>query len=600
MGWEAWVTLGTIARVLLALARNWAGPDTILLGGLTLLMTAGLFSHGKLPAPGQAVVGFGNEGLITIAVLFVVAGGLSHTGAMSMLLQPLLGRPRTVLGAQTRMMGPVAVLSAFLNNTPIVAMFMPVISDWCKRTGLSPSKLFLPLSYAAILGGVCTLIGTSTNLVVFGMVRHSLASGELHDIHIGMFTLTALGVPVAVAGMTYVLIASPWLLPDRAGKRVSDEAGRRYAVEMLVETGSAIDGKSIEEAGLRHLPGVFLADIERQGERLVAVGPEQVLRGDDRLFFVGNIDSVVDLQRLRGLLPATNQVFKLEDPRPNRCLIEAVVSDRCPLRGRTIREGRFRTVYDAVVIAVHRGGQHLRQKIGDIVLEPGDTLLIEAHPRFVDQYRHSRDFFLVSQVADSSPMRHDRAWLALAILLAMVIAVTGGWMTMLHAALLAAGLMVLTRCCSSAEARRAVDWRLLVVIGAALGIGDALKHSGAADAIADLMIGLAGHRPLLLLMMVYLTCNVFTELVTNNAAAVLVYPIALTAAERAGVSFMPFVMAIMIAASASFSTPIGYQTNLMVYGAGGYRFTDYLKFGLPLNLLVMGVVMAVAPHVWPF
>jgi di/tricarboxylate transporter len=600
MTWEAWLTLLTIAAAVIALIRNVAGPDMVLLAALAVLMTGGAFSDGMLPGPKQAVAGFGNEGLVTIAVLLVVATGLVRTGAMDLITQPLLGRPQTTIAAQTRLMFPVAALSAFLNNTPIVAIFMPVVSDWCRKSKLSPSHLFMPLSYAAILGGTCTLIGTSTNLVVYGLVLTEQSHGRLADVQIGMFTIGAIGLPVTLVGIAYVLIAGGKLLPQRLSHETQLEDARQYTVEMLVEAGSAVEGKTIEQAGLRHLPGVFLAEIERGGERLVAVGPDAVLQGNDRLIFVGVVDSVVDLQKIRGLVPASQQVFKLRDPRPNRCLVEAVVSDKCPLIGKSIREGRFRTTYGAVVIAVHRGGEHLAgRKIGDIVLRAGDTLLIETHPRFVDQYRNSGDFFLVSAVAGSTPVRHDRASIALAILAAMVVVVSLGLLSMLNAAMLAAGLMILARCCSGSEARSGIDWRLLVAIGAALGVGQAIELSGLADAIATGLIGFAGDHPIAVLAVVYILTALFTELITNNAAAVLVFPIAIASAQTLGVNAMPFVMATMIAASASFATPIGYQTNLMVYGPGGYRFSDYLRFGVPLSFLVFVTTLGLVPRIWP-
>lgn len=601
MGWEAWFTLIAVVGMIVALAKNVAGPDAIMLAGLTVIMTVGAISGSALlPQPHEIVTGFGNEGLITVAVLFVIAAGLSQTGAMSMITDPLLGRPKSTLGAQLRLLFPVAGLSAFLNNTTIVAMFMPVVTDWCKKTGLSPSKLFIPLSYAAILGGMCTLIGTSTNIVVFGMVRDAVARGELKPTHIGLFTISIVAVPVAILGLIYILFASPKLLPDRRVNRADESEARRYTVEMLVEAGSPIDGKTIEQAGLRHLRGVFLAEIDRGGESLVAVGPETILRGKDRLIFFGVVESVVDLQRIRGLMPATDQVFKLQDPRHNRCLVEAVISKQCPLVGKTIRDGRFRTVYNAAVIAVHRGGQHIaNQKIGDIELHPGDTLLIETHPRFVEAYRNTHDFLLVSAVADSQPLRHDRALAALGVLVAMVVLVTGGWLSMLNGALLAGGAMVLLRCCSANEARQSIDWRLLMVIGAALGVGTALKTSGAAGAIAEWFISLAGGRPWIVIAAVYLVTALFTEMITNNAAAALVFPVAQMAAKQLDADFTPFAVVIMIAASASFATPIGYQTNLMVYNAGGYRFTDYLRIGLPLDLLVMVSTIALATLVWP-
>jgi di/tricarboxylate transporter len=596
MEWEAWLTAAVLALALLALVRNLAGPDVILLGALTVVMTvASITGTENLPAPARAVAGFGNEGLITVAVLYVVTAGLTQTGALNMIVLPLMGRPGTLGAAQTRMMLPVAGLSAFLNNTPVVAMFMPTISDWCRRTGLNPSKLLIPLSYAAIAGGTCTLIGTSTNLVVYGMLPEQTRA----DIH--FFTIAALGIPVVAVVMAYVLLTSRTLLPDRIPPREEIRDPRRYTVEMLVEPGSAIDGRTIEQAGLRNLPGAYLMEIERNGDRLVAVGPEQALRGGDRLIFVGVVETVVDLQRTRGLTPATDQVFKLTDPRPNRVLVEAVVSDSCPLVGRTIREGRFRTRYNGVVIAVHRNGHLLTNtKIGDIEIQSGDTLLIETHPRFVEEQRDRRDFFLISPIPDSMPVRHERAWLALAILAAMVAAAATELLTMLNAALLAAGAMVAMRCCSSTHARQSIEWRVLLVIGSAIGLGAAMHMSGAAHAIAHGLIDLAGGHPWLVLLMVYFATTMFTEMLTNNAAAVLMVPIALAAAAGLEVSVLPFVLCIMIGASASFATPIGYQTNLMVYGPGGYRFSDYLRFGLPLNALVLITAVSIAPNIWPF
>lgn len=596
MGWEAWVTLIVVGLMIFGLARNLAGPDVILLAGMTLLMTvASLTGTDKLPSPGEAVSYFGNEGLITVGVLYVVTAGLTQTGAMTMLTAPLLGRPRNLSVAQIRMMLPVAGLSAFLNNTPVVAMFMPVISDWSRKYGFSPSKLFMPLSYAAIVGGTCTLIGTSTNLVVYGFLDDGTRE------RIGLFTIAAVGLPVSVIALTYIVLFSRRLLPDRKSPRVEIEDPRRYTVEMMVESGSVVDGRTIEEAGLRNLPGAYLMEIERNGDRIVAVGPDQKLRGGDRLIFVGIVESVVDLQKLRGLTPATDQVFKLSDPRPNRMLVEAVVSDSSPLVGKSIREGRFRTRYNAVVIAVHRNGHRLtNRKIGEIVLQSGDTLLIETHPRFVEQQRNNQEFYLVSAVPGSKPMRHERAWIAVAVLAGMVLLAATEILSMLNAALIAAGLMVILRCCSGTDARGSIEWRVLLVIGAALGVGKALEMSGAAGTIAGNLINLAGGHPWMVLLMVYLVTTMFTELITNNAAAVLVLPIAKAAAASMDVDPLPFAICIMIGASASFATPIGYQTNLMVYGPGGYRFTDYLRLGLPLNIMVMITTVILAPLIWPF
>ena len=416
----------------------------------------------------------------------------------------------------------------------------------------------------------------------------------------GFFEIGAVGLPVAIVGVIYVILLGRWLLPDRKPPLQEMDQAREYAVEMLVEQASPLVGKSIEDAGLRHLPGAFLAEIERAQTVLPAVAPSERLQAGDRLLFVGVVQSVVDLMRMRGLVPAPDQLFKLDSPRPERCVIEVVVSERCPVVGRTIRDGEFRSRYDAVVIAVARNGERLAGKIGDIVLKAGDTLLLEARPAFLNQQSNSRDFLLVSEVQGAALPRHERAGLAILILVAMVVAASTGLMSMLEAALLAAGFMVLTRCTTINAARANIDWSVIIMIGASLGIGKALQVSGAAAGIADGWLGLAGDNPWVALAAVYLITTTFTEMITNNAAAALIFPIALATAESLGVSAWPFVAAIMMAASASFATPIGYQTNLMVYGPGGYRFTDYLRFGLPLNMLLGVVAVLLIPLIWPF
>jgi di/tricarboxylate transporter len=333
---------------------------------------------------------------------------------------------------------------------------------------------------------------------------------------------------------------------------------------------------------------------------LPAVSPDERLRGNDRLVFVGVIDSVVDLQRTRGLKPATDQVFKLDGPRTQRCLIESVVSNTCSLVGKTIRDGRFRSNYNAVVLAVARNGERLPGKIGDIELRTGDTLLLEAHPSFVEQNRNSRDFFLVSELQDSTPPQYEKAGIALTILVAMIVTASFGWMPMLQAAVVAAGLMVLTRCVTVAKAKRNLNSDVLLAIAASFALSFALETTGLARAIAEGMTSVAGGNAWMTLAMVYLGTVVVTELVTNNAAAALMFPLALETAHGLGVNHFPFVISVMVAASAGFATPIGYQTNLMVYGPGGYKFSDYVKLGVPLDLVIAAVVVALAPLVWPF
>jgi di/tricarboxylate transporter len=602
MPWEAWVTLAVVVIVLWVLARNLAAPDVALIGAMTVLVSCSIASD-RFPSAREAAAAFGNEGLLTIGVLFVVAAGLTETGALAGLTDRLLGRPRSITAAQIRLMLPVAAASAFVNNTPVVAMFVPVVRDWCRRTGLNPSKIYIPLSYAAVLGGVCTLIGTSTNLVVQGLLLDAQRTNPSIP-SFGMFTLTGVGVPVAIGGVLFIALTSRWLLPERTAPEPTEGDPRQYTVEMLVQRGSSVVNRSVEEAGLRHLPGMYLAEIERNGQTLVAVGPTEILRAEDRLVFVGVVDSVVDIQRIRGLVPATDQVFKLEAPRHNRCLVEAVVSEASPLVGRSIRDGRFRTRYGAVVIAVHRNGQRINRKVGDIVLRPGDALLLETHPFFVSTYRNNPEFFLVSGVEDSNPRRHDRAGVAVAILLAMVGAAALepiSRLSLFTAALLAASAMLLTGCVSTQRARRSLAWDTLAAIGASLVVGRTIETSGLAGGVSGGLVQLFNpYGAWAVLAAVYFLTLVATEFITNNAAAAMMVPIALGTSAELGVNPLPFAVVVAIAASSGFATPLGYQTHLLVYGAGGYRFSDFVRLGIPLDVLVMVITLLITPLLFPF
>ena len=590
MGLESAITLAVIGIVLGLLGCTRLSPHLVLLGGLTLLFTLGVVTEKDVLA------GFANPGMITVAVLFAVVAGLRETAAMHWLVEPLLGRPRSLGVVQLRIMGPVAVLSAFMNNTPLVAAMLPVLHDWARKQGISISKLLIPLSFASILGGACTLIGTSTILVVNGLILSELGA----DKGLSMFGITAVTLPCAVVGLVFLLLCSSRLLPDRRPVLSPQDDARQYTVEMMVPVGSNLAGKTIEEAGLRHLPGLYLIEIDRMGDVLPAVSSSVMLREQDRLVFAGVIESVVDLQKTRGLEPATDQVYKIDEPRPNRRLVEAVVSDTCPIIGQTIRRGQFRSRYSAAVIAVARNGQRLYGKIGDIVLQAGDTLLLEARASFADQQRNSRDFYLVSQIEDSALPRHEKAPLALLLLGVMVLAVTLTPMSMLNAALIVTGLMIVSGCCTAAAALRSVDWQMLLIIAASLGIGRAMETSGAATWITTGLLSMAGSEPRLLLAVICGVTMLFTNIINAKAAAVLMFPIAVHAAGALGIDPMPFAIAIMIGSAASFVTPIGYQTNLMVFGPGGYRFGDYVKLGLPLSLLVWGTAVLLIPVFWEF
>jgi len=589
LGWPGWLTLAVTAMAFLLNAVTALPAEIVFLGALGGLYVSGVLSTA------EALQGFSNDGMVTVGVLYFVVTGLQQTGALGWISHQVLGLPKRRSTTFARLTMPVMLLSAFLNNTPVVAMFIPVVNDWCRKLRVSPSKLMIPLSYASIFGGLCTLIGTSTNLVVSGLLVEATDNPGLK-----LFDITPVGLPCAIAGLIFLYIGQPWLLPNRKPVMGDSDDMRQYTVEMVVAPRSPLAGKTVEQAGLRHLPGLYLAEIVRGEQIIPAVGPRETLRENDQLIFVGIVDSIVDLQRLRGLAPATDQVFKLDTPRTERRLIEAVVSNTCSLVGKTIREGQFRSRYNAVVLAVARNGERLQGKIGDIRLRPGDTLLLETHPQFLERQRVSSDFYLVSDLPDSEPVRHEKAPIAILILIFMVVLAGFGWLSMLKAAVLAAMLMLVTGCCAPTRALQSIEWSVLLVIGAALGISQAMQVTGAAAAIATTFLGIVGSNPFLALAVVYGVTTLLTEMITNNAAAALMFPIAISVSQGLGVSYMPFVIAIMIGASASFSTPIGYQTNLMVYGPGGYKFTDFMRIGIPLNLLFWGMTICLAPLIYPF
>ena len=591
MSMAALIAMAVTIGILLTLVTTTWPADTVFLAGVTILLLTGVLDTE------QAFAGLGNSGVITVGLLYVLATGLQETGAIAFVASRFLRPPRSLRHAQWQLLLPTAAMSAFLNNTPIVAMMIPVTLSWARKHGLAASQLLLPLNYATVLGGTCTLIGTSTNLVIYGLLAKTFT-----EVPLGFFDLAWVGMPMMAAGLFYLVVATPRLLPNRQQPLELLEDVRRYTVEMVVAPDGPLVGRSIEQAGLRHLSGMYLAEIGRSTQTISAVGPEERLEGGDQLVFVGVVDSVVELQRIRGLLPATAQVFKLQSPRSERLLVEAVVAPRSFLVGKTIKEATFRNRYQAVVIAVMRDGERLDRKLGDITLRSGDTLLLEAQEGFVDRHRHSRDFLLTSPIAASNPPRHDKLGTSVLVLVAMVLLAGSGLLSMLEAALLAAFAMLALRCCRIDQARRNIDWPTLLTIALSFGVGSALQQSGAAGAIAKAVLqGTAGSQ-LGSLAGCYLLTAVLTQVITNNAAAALMFPITMALCQQLHAPVAPFALALMFGASNSFATPYAYQTNLMVYGPGGYRFGDYLRLGLPLmalcavlTILGLGVLYGLAP-----
>lgn len=584
------LTLLVLLAVFLALVSNRLPADAIMLGALLVLLLSDVINVS------QALAGFSNPGLIAVALLYVVAAALRDTGAIYWVSRVLLGRPTSARGAQSRLIFPAGILSAFLNNTTVVAMMIPAVQEWAQRLRFSASQLLLPLSYAAILGGTCTLIGTSTNLVVDGLWQQQGNPG------FRIFDLAPVGIPLFAVGATFLVFFAPRLLREKQSFVTQAEKAREYWVEMRIPPGSPLLNRSIEAAGLRNLTYGYLTEVERGGNLFTAVSPDMLLEAEDTLTFVGAPECARELQRIQGLVPAHGGAHKLSLYHHQRCLVEVVIGPEFPAINTSVKEGAFRTRYQAAILSISRDGQRLAGKVGETVLRVGDTLLLETGESFVEQYQFRRDFLLVSPLSDSSPPDFAKAPLAVAILVAMVLINLVGWLSVVEAAALAASALLLAGCVSLNRARQyvSVNLQVLLVIGAAFAVGTAMEVSGTARWLVSGLLSSGLENPWLALAIIYVVTALFTEVVTNNAAAVLTFPIATGIAEQLGVSPVPFVFAIMFAASASFMTPLGYQTNLMVMGPGGYSLVDYLRLGVPMSIVAAVITIGLIPLVWSF
>ena len=581
LGWQAWYTLGVLVLMVWGLVRGVARTDLVLLGALGLILVAGILD------PQQAFAGFANPAVVAIAGLFVVAAGIDRTGALGFIdgvLRPRSDRPGP---AALRLMLPTAVISGGLNNTPIVAMLIPRVQAWARQGGPQASKLLIPLSTAAIVGGWLSLIGTSTNVVVHGLLQAEGLSG------FGFFTLTWVGVPAVVVVVAYYATVGHRLLPSQP--EAAGPADRGYQFDLRVAEGSPYAGRTVEAAGFRTLGSAYLARIWGEGG-VRAATPEAVLLAGDTLTFVGGaraLDALLSrpgLERTVPMLPGADA--------PNLIMVEAVVAQGSPLEGRTLRDADFRGRYGGVVLALQRRGEDVEGGLGRVPLRAGDLLLVEGGPGLGSRLaRTSDDFALVAPV-DAARTVTARAPVALAILVATIALAATGVLPLATAAFAGALGMIATGCLRGPALRRAIDVPVLLVIGAALGVGQAVEATGLASVAASAIERVAVAGPVATLLVVYVVSNGLAELVTNKASAVLMLPVALSVAADLGVPWTPFAVAVTVGSAASFLTPVGYQTNLMVMSAGGYRYTDFARAGLPVSLLVMAVTVTVCSIVW--
>lgn len=586
--WQAWATLGVTLLMMVALIRELARPDMIFLSALGLLLAGGILS------PDEAFLGFANPAVITVGSLFVVAVGVENTGALSFVDRLLFTKRASFTNVLLRLMVTTAGMSAFLNNTPIVAMLIPRVQAWSEQNHVPASKLLIPLSYAAILGGTITLMGTSTNLLVSGLMQSYGYAG------LGLFDLAWVGLPATLLAIGYLSLIGYRLLPDRGpGKAAAlEEDQANYLFEVRVGPTAPLIGQTIEQADLRALREVYLVHLYRNGE-IIPSSPETLLRAGDVLTFLGQVSMVDKLLERTGFERVTAGIEA--EGRSTLPLYEAVVASSSRLVGRTLRETDFREQFQGIVLGIQRQDAPIEGPLANVPLKAGDLLLIEAPTGFDKRWNgRLNDFYLVaSRRLGSLKTQPAKAPIALAILLGVVIVAALDFAPIVVTAFVGALAMLVTRCLRGWEARRAVDFPVLVVIAAALGIGQAIQKTGLADAIAHSIIQQAAvFGPVGVLIALYVATSLLTEMITNNAAAALMLSIGLATARDLSVAPEAFAIAIAIAASASFLTPIGYQTNLMVMSAGGYRFSDYTKVGFPVTLIVGTTAIGVISLLW--
>ena len=441
------------------------------------------------------------------------------------------------------------------------------------------------------------MMGTSTNLVVHGMLIDYGLPG------FSLFQLAIVGIPITIVGLIYLFTVGNMLLPENKGfsKQVAEDS-RKYIAEMIVEETFPYAGQTVEAAKLRDLKGLYLIEIIRDQTRISSVSSKTVIQSGDRLIFTGLISTIADLQKRKGLTLKTGTDLQLDDLKNgNTQLAEAVVSHESSLLSKTIKQSQFRSRYDAGVMAVHRNNERIKSKVGDIILRPGDTLLLLAGTGFVEKYQQSNDFYVVSSMKTPKSLQESRlvGWFSLLVLLGAIALVVVGWLSMFKAMALAVLILLVTKSVSMEDAKNDVQFNVLLLIASAFGVGAAMTKTGLAQWAADGLLAIGQPFGLLaILILVYLLTSIFTELITNSAAAVLMIPIGIEMASNLQLDPMGFAVIITIAASASFITPIGYQTNLIVYGPGGYKFMDYVKVGTPLSILVMSVTIGIVYYYW--
>jgi len=565
--------------IVISLYKEIIGPAFTFFIGVIILGFFGILT------PKEILSGMANEQIAVIILLLLIGNIIRKTDIIDWLFDRVFRNTSTYRGFLGRMIFVVAGFSAFLNNTPLVAIMMPYVHNWGKKNNITPSKLLIPLSYAAILGGCATLIGTSTNLIVNGMVTDQLIISGLEPLE--LFDFTLVGLPMIFFGSAYLILFGNKLLPSRKDV-MSDfsSKAREYLVEARIKSNSKIIGKTIEEAGLRNLKGLYIVEVSRGKQILSAVSPTVVLQEGDVLVFAGDTETIAEMINSDIGLALTQ--VGMFSRRSHTAVLEVVVSHNSSLIAKTVRQTGFRGKYDAAILAVHRNGERISGKIGKVRLKAGDVLLLLAGDDFNIRSNDTNDFYLISRIREFKNLELYKSIILIGGLFAAITISALGVISLFMALMILMVVILALKITSPKDIPKSIDYNLAIIIVLSLALGTAMIKTGMADIIANFIISV--FKPfgsIGLLFGIFLITNLLASYITNKAAAAIIFPISVTAAINLGLPTTPFILIVAFGAAANFITPIGYQTNLMVYGPGGYSFKDYMKIGFPLTIIYM-------------
>ena len=585
LGIYAWITIATVLTMFSLLLFTKLRTDLVFLGAIAVLYVTGVMTAE------EAFSGFSNKSVIVVGVLFVVVAGLTQTGVLRWIVKNILRQPKTFNRAVVRLMLPVAVLSSFLSNTTVVTLFVNVVKMWSKKLNISPSKLLIPLSYASGMGGVCTLIGTPPNLIISGLYTDN--TGQTMNV----LATTLPGLFCLFIGVLSV-IAMRRLLPDRQAPESAFESTGEYTVELLVPSDNPHIAQTVADAGLNHVRGGTLIEMIHYDEVISPVPADELILGGDRLIFAGQIDEILDVKKDYQFVNADHHVFTMNEVSKDRQLRTAYVTFESPLINTTIANSTFERDNNLTLVAVARNGKRIDLSPRDVVLRAGDTLLLECPPRMnLDTSSLSKELhFFDSEVSQNIG---GKTLVSTIIMIAMVALSALNVMPLLQSALIAAFAMLIFRCCNADQAMKAINWDILMVFSASLVLGLAIQKTGIAERLAFGILDVCGTNPIIVMTAICLVGTFTTEFISNTAAGAMFFPIMYEAAEKLGYEPYPFLIALMISVSSSFATPIGSPTHMLVYGPGGYRFSDFMRIGLPMNLIILAANIFIVNLLYP-